>query len=756
MIRFGTGDQAATERGATRFRLPGDPTLVRADDWWNDKIPHLIAIAAIGLTSRGWTVVEGVVALVLFLVSAIGVAAFGHVVNDLADIEADRAAGKPNRIGSLSTTAQTLLLGGCLLTGLLPWIALPRSVAALSLLGAEIVLLVAYSVPPIRLKTRAAAGALADALYAYSLPMALAVVVFTTDDRAGWVAAAVGGLGLLVGVRGIVWHQVLDQDNDRASGLRTLVTRLGERRALAVVDLLAPVELAALGALTIVASIAADAPIIAISSALYLPWRLFQLRFLWVSPLGRSELRTRGARSKLLGYGLSTGLMERWLPVVALVVLSWREPWWWLVTIVYLLSFQSAVSELVTDVPRLMDGLARLLVEPAARRTAREVRAERVATTTALRPDDTGDGPAVPGRWVFVLCGSAEHTGALRTAVRHLDPLTEREIWVLTDRSRNEQPIDETGVTRVVDVRAPAHLDDHQAAIWLKTSVHRHLPTGTWCYLDTDIIAIGAGVDELFEHRAGPVVFATDKPLSVTRVDHFSPFAMTCGCLERGLLHCDHLRRQLSSRLDVEVPADWCHWNGGVFAFGPEGQDLLERWHALAIESFDWPEWRTRDQGTLIATAWLLGLQDLPRLPAEFNFIVADPWVDDVQIDAERGWSLGPDGPWVAPKLLHLFQSGLDDADWDLGRDVELPIIRRTLQIDRVAEFADWRSQRYWDVRIRAGNAGRAAYWTVRKGVEHVWARLRRTVRRLHPRRIVAAVRRRTGRGTGPENLTGR
>ena len=757
MIRFSTGDEAATERSAaTRFLLPGDPTLVRADDWWNDKIPHLIAIAAIGLTSRGWTVVEGIVTLVLFLVSAIGVAAFGHVVNDLADIEADRAAGKPNRIGSLSTTARTLLLGGCLLTGLLPWIALPRSVVALSLLGAEVVLLVAYSVPPVRLKTRAAAGALADASYAYSLPMALAVVVFTTDDRPGWVLVAVGVLGVLVGVRGIVWHQVLDQANDRAGGVRTLVTRFGERRALAVVDVLAPVELVALGALTIVVSIAADAPIIAISSALYVPWRLFQLHYVWSSPLARSRSGAHGARSRLLGYGVSMGLMERWLPVIALVVLSWREPWWWLVTIAYLLSFRSAVSELVTDVPRLVDGAVRLVAEPAVRRTARQVRAERTAAAAVVHPQDPGEGAPTAGRWVFVLCGSVVHTGALRTAVRHLAPLTDREIWVLTDRSRNEQAIDETGVTRVVDVRAPAHLDDHQAAIWLKTSVHRHLPTGTWCYLDTDIIAIAPGVDELFEHRSGPVAFAADMPLAVNTVDHFSPFAMTCGCLDRGLLRCDHLRRQLSSRLDVEVPADWCHWNGGVFTFGPEGHELLERWHALAIESFDWPEWRTRDQGALIATAWLLGLQDLPRLPAEFNFIVADPWNNDVYLDRQRGWSLGPDGPWVAPRMLHLFQSGLEEPAWDLGRDVEVPIIRRTLQIERVAEFADWRSQRYWDVRIRVGNARRAAYWTVRKGVEHVWARLRRTVRRLHPRRIVAAIRRRTGRGTGPENHTER
>ena len=80
-------------------RFPGDPGLVRADDWWNDKIPHLVAFAAIGLAARGWGTLEGIVELGLFLVSAIGVAAFGHVVNDLTDVSDDAAADKPNRLG---------------------------------------------------------------------------------------------------------------------------------------------------------------------------------------------------------------------------------------------------------------------------------------------------------------------------------------------------------------------------------------------------------------------------------------------------------------------------------------------------------------------------------------------------------------------------------------------------------------------------------------------------------------------------------
>src|SRR5690606_24862918 len=100
---------------------------------------------------------------------------------------------------------------------------------------------------------------------------------------------------------------------------------------------------------------------------------------------------------------------------------------------------------------------------------------------------------------------------------------------------------------------------------------HRHLPPGEWCYLDSDIIAIRPGVEAVFEHRAGPVAFASDLTISVNQVDRFSPWAMTCECAGHGEVHsCGHLREQLALRLGVDVPGTWVHWNGGVFVFGED------------------------------------------------------------------------------------------------------------------------------------------------------------------------------------------
>jgi hypothetical protein len=48
---------------------------------------------------------------------------------------------------------------------------------------------------------------------------------------------------------------------------------------------------------------------------------------------------------------------------------------------------------------------------------------------------------------------------------------------------------------------------------------------------------------------------------------------------------------------------DWQHWNGGVFLFDDSSVEFLSSWHEKTVmRIFDLPNWKTRDQGTLIAT----------------------------------------------------------------------------------------------------------------------------------------------------------
>jgi hypothetical protein len=249
------------------------------------------------------------------------------------------------------------------------------------------------------------------------------------------------------------------------------------------------------------------------------------------------------------------------------------------------------------------------------------------------------------------------------------------------------------------------------------------------------------------------VAFASDLTISANQVDRFSPWAMTCDCSGHGEEHsCGHLREQLAERFGLDVPGDWVHWNGGVFLFGDDSATFLDMWHERAVSSFEWPEWRTRDQGALISTVWTLGQQDAERIPPEFNFI-ADLGNGDLCLDPDRGWALHPAGPWHEAFMLHLYTSRLEDPSWDLGRDVEAPVVRQTLvrtvrwkryEVKQRAVDEYWSAKEGW-ARRRAiwAQSSRDAYWAVRSRVELVWLRIRRQPQRLRPTRIAASVARR-------------
>lgn len=667
----------------------------------------------------------------LVVVSAVGVAAFGHLVNDWCDLDADARAGKPNMLTGLTLGRRAGFVLAALAVGLGPWLVLAGPPVALLLLVLEVLLLTAYSVPPLRLKARGVIGAFADAGYAYVIPVLLVAVALGPLDAGGqgWLFGVLGAWAGAHGLRGIAWHQILDLDADRAAGTRTLAVRFGSRRVESyLAHLVVPLEVVLL---IVLIALIGEWWLAALAAA-FVAWRTFQLLFLWAEPLALGSLREPRRRVEIVGFEYLNVFVEQWLALAALVALALRSPWWWIAVALLVVGFRNAArSFLAWDLWVLPDGLNRL---------AHARQASRNVTRVALaRAEAAARGP-VPledpdlRRFVFVVCGPELHLDTLDTAIGHLRPLTHAGIWLVTDPARNARPIDGGAFDGVVEVATPVGLDDHQASIWLKTSIHRHVPAGEWCYLDSDVVAVVPGVEEVFEHRVGPVAFASDLTIRENTVDRFSPWAMTCPCLGYDDEHsCTHLREQLQVRFGLDVPGDWLHWNGGVFAFGPEATEFLDLWHERAVASFAWPEWKTRDQGALIATVWSLGLQDLARLPPTFNFI-ADLGNFDLCLDVDDGWAHHPAGPWCHPRLMHLYTSALEDPSWDLGRDVEAVVLRRC----GVRMFRYRRSA----VRGKISNLR----WGLQTRLELWGYRLRRLPSRLTPARLRPAFGRRASR----------
>lgn len=227
----------------------------RVGEWWEHKLAPVAGTAYASAFFAGASPLDVGGALLLVLLALVPGAAYVSLLNDLTDREADRRAGKANRLEGHSPVLWWAGVAAALLAG--------AGIAAAAWRDEPLVLVLyagawvafgLYSVPPARLKARGAAGALADAAGAHLFPhlFTAAVVLIAAGGNAdaGWLAA-VGVWALASGVRGALLHQLGDLEADRGIGLRTfavahpaLAHRVGTRVAF-------PLELLAFGALVV-------------------------------------------------------------------------------------------------------------------------------------------------------------------------------------------------------------------------------------------------------------------------------------------------------------------------------------------------------------------------------------------------------------------------------------------------------------------------------------------------------------------------
>jgi 4-hydroxybenzoate polyprenyltransferase len=197
---------------------------VRAGEWWEYKLaPILAAFYATALTLQVPVSTLWAAALTLLLALVPG-AAYVSVINDLTDYDEDLAAGKRNRLLGRSRAYAAMLVAITVGAGVVFCILWRNDALLLGVYLAAWLAFSLYSLPPFRFKARGILGVLGDASGAHLFPSLVAVILaFREADRpvsAAWLAA-VGAWALANGMRGILWHQLTDRDNDRVAGVRT-------------------------------------------------------------------------------------------------------------------------------------------------------------------------------------------------------------------------------------------------------------------------------------------------------------------------------------------------------------------------------------------------------------------------------------------------------------------------------------------------------------------------------------------------------
>ncbi len=205
---------------------------IRLRGWWKPKATNLLAVLYSVALITALPFARAVPLLAAALVTILGIGGFGHCVNDLSDIGVDAAAGKPNPLARLGLGKRVILITGLLALALLPWLILPFDRLSVALLLMEFGLLLAYAIPPLRLKERGRWPVFTDAAYAYALPAMLASHTFflaaaSPDNRLLIACLAVWQMAL--GVRHFLNHLALDRANDLRSGVSTIATMKGNR-----------------------------------------------------------------------------------------------------------------------------------------------------------------------------------------------------------------------------------------------------------------------------------------------------------------------------------------------------------------------------------------------------------------------------------------------------------------------------------------------------------------------------------------------
>lgn len=332
--------------------------------------------------------------------------------------------------------------------------------------------------------------------------------------------------------------------------------------------------------------------------------------------------------------------------------------------------------------------------------------------------------------FVFAVCGNSHYIDTLNFSLVPLLKRTKYPVIVVTDLTRNSGEIN---CEKIIHIETPKNFNNHQASIFLKTSLHKILPEDySYCYLDSDILAIGNNVDLIFNDFITPIQFALDH----CKMNVFSPNAINCNCEEQLKIHqnrlqfltsefeksdnpkvnilrdefekyqinvresiflrlkyflmfllplkvininykfyyhrsekkwkdasgltfarkyifskivkdagyqwdkknkeprlkdgtslkmleCNHLKDEILKKFSVKISnPTFSHYNGGVFLFNNKSHEFLDFWHKSTLEIFNDSRWKTRDQGTLIASTWKFGIQNNKTLNQRWNFIV--------------------------------------------------------------------------------------------------------------------------------------
>ncbi len=198
--------------------------FTRYSEWWEYKLIPLLSIAYATILFYGENIEKVGFQLIIILFAVIFGAIYVSIINDLTDIVEDLSVGKKNRMANISTFSKTFLIVASILIGIIfGYVIFPDKISLVFFVLSYLVF-TAYSLPPVRLKKRGFWGVLCDASGAHLFPSLLIAsnIAFVNNDERNLIwMLSIGFWALFYGLRGILFHQFYDRENDLKSGTTT-------------------------------------------------------------------------------------------------------------------------------------------------------------------------------------------------------------------------------------------------------------------------------------------------------------------------------------------------------------------------------------------------------------------------------------------------------------------------------------------------------------------------------------------------------
>lgn len=324
-------------------------SLLRTAQWWSPKVLPLLGVTLLGFVLAGSSPSEGLPLLLAMVVSAVGIAGASHVLNDWADVDADRLAGKPSAVAALAPAVRAAILAAGVLVGVVPWLLVDPGPVVWAAVGGLLVVPVVYSCPPVRLKGRGLGGVLADATDAHVLPTVVALGVAAragSTDGPGWWTGAAGATiwALGFGLRSILAHQRSDVGNDRAASVGTYVVRHGHLAAVRRGRWALAVEL--LGVVLVAAALLVAAPLADAAFAGYL--------LLWLAHRRWDRRPIEPVPAHRTDWMVLAEFYEVWPALTFGAVLVARDLAWWPAPVAIVVAFWPTVAKQAADLGELL------------------------------------------------------------------------------------------------------------------------------------------------------------------------------------------------------------------------------------------------------------------------------------------------------------------------------------------------------------------------------------------------------------------